>query len=47
MLLPVTGGGCHGGGSRQVKVAARVSRRSITSVMDQWIAATELAGFAS
>ncbi|KUM67072.1 hypothetical protein AQI70_36745 [Streptomyces curacoi] len=33
-----------GGASRQVGVAVRVRRRSVTSLMDQWIIATELAG---
>lgn len=46
-MLLLGGDGCQAGGSRQVKVAVRVRRRSMTSVMDQWTHATELAGLAS
>jgi hypothetical protein len=35
------------GASRQVGVAVRVRRRRMTSLMDQWIIATELAGSVS
>ncbi|MFL5995692.1 MAG: hypothetical protein ACJ736_15525 [Streptomyces sp.] len=40
-------GGCQGGRSRQVGVAVWVRRRSMTSVMDKWIQATELGGLVS
>jgi hypothetical protein len=47
-MSPLLGGVAdRSGGARQVGVEVRVRRRSMTSAMDQWIIAAELAGFVS